>query len=758
MASVWAELKRRNVIRVAVAYAVVAWLLIEISATLFPMLRLPEWTATFVAALLIIGFPVALILAWAFELTPEGLKKEKEVDRSESITHSTGRKLDFAIIGVLAVAVAYFVSEKFFWADDDDIVSAIVSAPQIESLSTSTEAIANTVAVLPFVNMSGDADQEYFSDGITEEILNALAGIRELAVTSRTSAFAFKGKSVSIPEIAQQLGVAHVLEGSVRKSGTRLRITAQLIDVASDKHLWSETYDRELTDIFAVQDEISANIAAALKVNLLGDTAARPAARAVIPDAYDAYLHGLQQMAFNTYASLAQAEDYFKQAITIDRAFVRAYAGLGWAFVSQIWQGSVSRDINRPKIREILRRGLELDPDNAGLVALSGHLAFLDEDLEQARLLFRQATSLEPPYFGAWIGYADTLFMLGRVAEAMQVQMDSREVDPLNPETNLKIAFYQQFTGRYDDVIATTSRLKAIAPDNPYGSFIEALTRILYLGELADGILEFENGLKIDPNDHEALCIMAITYFSLGEMASGEAWVDRARQDAPEATFVKAAEAYSLALRGELESARRVSLDALANHRQFDRWWGGFMTMRFAIDELIDRGETNRAIDMILEADPGWRRFIEQSPAEAPQLSSHPGLYRTTAWIIDYMPDVVRALRAAGDDSGADNVLAHAETLQEWQREHGVVASETGAAELHALRGRSDDALDALERAEADGMIYAYWQYRLIHNRIFDDIRDHPRYTALIDRVEAEMQRQWTEYRKNRAPSNQIPL
>jgi len=244
------ELKRRNVIRVAIAYAIAAWLLIEITATTFPILKLPDWSVTLVTVLVLIGFPLALILAWAFELTPEGIKKEKDVDRSQSITHITGRKLDFMIITVLVLALVYFAYDEF-----------VIEPAQEEAIaSTQAEAVSETdtpemsIAVLPFVNISADPEQEYFSDGITEEILNALAGVRELAVTSRTSAFAFKGKSMSIPEIAQQLGVAHVLEGSVRKSGTRLRITAQLIDVASDKHLWSETYDRELTDIFAVQD------------------------------------------------------------------------------------------------------------------------------------------------------------------------------------------------------------------------------------------------------------------------------------------------------------------------------------------------------------------------------------------------------------------------------------------------------------------------------------------------------------------------
>ncbi len=748
MASLWAEIKRRNVVRVAVAYAVVAWVMIEISSTTFPMLKLPEWAATLVTVLLMIGFPVAVIFAWAFELTPEGLKKEKDVDRSESITHLTGRKLDFAIIGVLAVAVVYFVSEKLFWTDD------VVTESQVEISSAATEEISRSIAVLPFVNMSGDADQEYFSDGITEEILNALAGIPELAVTSRTSAFAFKGKSVSIPKIAEELGVAHILEGSVRRSGNQLRITAQLIEVASDRHLWSESYDRELTDIFAVQDEISENIVAALKMNLLGDTVARSASSAVIPEAYDLYLRGLQQMAINTFDSVAQATDYFEQSLVIDPLFVRAYAGLGWAFADQVYLGSGSIDDNLAKIRQVTRHGLDLDPDNAGLIGLAGQVAYWDGDMEQAELRFRRALGQEPPHYDVRNFYINLLGRQSRIAEAEDLQKEWLESDPLNPQANVQIAFSHLHHRRFDDAFATTSRLKIIAPDNPYGQFIDGLGRIYYLGDLATGILALESGLKIDPNDHEVISILAISYYSIGEVVLADALVEKGRQIAPDATFVQAAYAYGLALRGDLQAAKEVSLDALTNHRQFDRWWGGYLILRLAVDELIDRGEPMQAVDMIVEAEPEWAAFRIRSPIEAPQLSATSGSYGTESSILNYLPDFARALRAAGDESGTENVLAHMEATQDWRSEHGLLNRDTRTAEIHALRGRWVEAQDALERAEENGTIYAFWQYRLIHNRIFDDIRDQPRFKALVQRVQAEMQRQRIQLNNNRLPND----
>ena len=265
------ELKRRNVIRVAVAYAVSAWLLIQVSDTVFPMLKLPEWTATFVAVLLIIGFPIALIFAWAYELTPEGIKLEKHVVRDESISHLTGRKLDFAVIATLVVALGYFAFDKFVLdpSRDAELMQTTAEVVIEQATETGKSGIPDkSIAVLPFVNMSSDPEQEYFSDGISEELLNVLAKIPGLRVAARTSSFQFKGENRDIIDIGQQLNVALVLEGSVRKAGLQIRITAQLIDARNGFHLWSETYDRELENIFAVQDEISAAIVGALKEHL----------------------------------------------------------------------------------------------------------------------------------------------------------------------------------------------------------------------------------------------------------------------------------------------------------------------------------------------------------------------------------------------------------------------------------------------------------------------------------------------------------
>ena len=286
--SLFSELKRRNVLRVAVAYLAVAWLLIQIVETLFPVFGLSDALIRLVVILLAIGFPLTLIFSWLYELTPEGLKLERDVDRSRSVAHHTGKKLDRAIIVVLALSLGYFALDKFVLDPARDAIREESVAQQARSEALVESYGDKSIAVLPFVNMSSDAEQEYFSDGISEELLNLLAKIPELRVISRSSSFSYKGKEVSIPIVAEQLNVAHILEGSVRKTGNRVRITAQLIEARSDTHLWSETYDRTLDDIFATQDEIAAEVVEQLKVTLLSNDA--PKVRQTDPAAYALFL------------------------------------------------------------------------------------------------------------------------------------------------------------------------------------------------------------------------------------------------------------------------------------------------------------------------------------------------------------------------------------------------------------------------------------------------------------------------------------
>jgi len=319
------ELKRRNVIRAAIAYAIAAWLLIEISATIFPLLRLPEWTATFVTVLLMIGFPVALILAWAFEVSPDGVRKDKGTGRGKPMRRVAGRKFDFTIIALLLMTVGYFVYDKF-WPDAEPQATRVEAtmpgtAKLVQDESTDSP---TTIAVLPFVNMSGSQENEYFSDGLTEEILSALAQLPQLRVTARTSSFYFKGQNIPIPEIAASLDVAHIVEGSVRRDGDRVRVTAQLIRASDGFHLWAENYDRTLDDVFAVQEDIAVTVARMLDIVLDDETrlAMRDAGIRDV-DAFIAYQKGVEahatahEQVAGVSDRLAIANEYFDKALDV---------------------------------------------------------------------------------------------------------------------------------------------------------------------------------------------------------------------------------------------------------------------------------------------------------------------------------------------------------------------------------------------------------------------------------------------------------
>jgi TolB-like protein/tetratricopeptide (TPR) repeat protein len=335
--TLFAELKRRNVVRVGLAYAVIGWILAQIAEFAFENFGAPEWVLKSVVVVILLGLPISLFFAWAYEITPEGVKREEEVDRSQSITHTTGRKLDFVIIGTLVLALAYFVWERQpnpEAAADVTEVDVAEIGEDIKDESVEPEPVdgpaARSIAVLPFVNMSSDQEQEWFSDGLTEELLNALARTPDLLVAARTSSFKFKGANEDITTIAKALGVAHILEGSVRSGGDQLRVTAQLIRASDGFHLWSQTYDRNPEDVIAIQEEIAIEIATALETAMDPDALANMVSSGTrsVP-AFNAYLQGLAYGASmlstgDAYTFLG-ARDSFERAIDLDPDFSLAY-------------------------------------------------------------------------------------------------------------------------------------------------------------------------------------------------------------------------------------------------------------------------------------------------------------------------------------------------------------------------------------------------------------------------------------------------
>lgn len=415
------ELKRRNVFRVATAYAIAGWLIIQICTSTFPYLNLPGWLITAVIIFVAIGFPIALIFAWAFELTAEGLKKTAEVVPEKSVTKNTGKKLNRIIITSLSLLVVFLLVERVFFAQSNILDTQ------------NTEVHAASIAVLPFVNMSSDAENEYFSDGLSEELLNVLAKVEGMQVAGRTSSFKFKGRNENLSEIADELGVRYILEGSVRKDGNRVRITAQLIKADDGYHMWSDTYDRELNDIFAIQDEISKSVLNELKVRLLPEDEAE-IAKAPTQDieAYNAYLRGTQLEISRISEDLELAIQQYKEAIRIDPTFALAYARLAIAYNLIKNYGSDIENIDE-LVRENVDRAIMLDSDIPEAYGALG-LMYLDEgEYEKSIEAFAKAVDLNPNYgiVYSWMGNT-YIEMVGKRQETIDSYRRAYEIDPEN--------------------------------------------------------------------------------------------------------------------------------------------------------------------------------------------------------------------------------------------------------------------------------------------------------------------------------------
>ncbi len=461
------ELKRRNVFRVAVAYAVIAWVLAQVADLAFDNFGTPDWVGKTVLFLLILGFPLAIFFAWAFELTPDGVVKEKDVDRSQSITPQTGRKLDFLIIGVLVLGIGWLLVDKFVLPEAASVPVTQTNADVVTSKS---------VAVLPFVAMSSGPDDEYFADGLTEEILNSLARLPELLVTARTSAFAFKGLDTSITEIAAKLGVAHVVEGSVRRSGDQLRITAQLIRASDGFHLWSDTYDRSSADSFGVQGEIAEKVAAALDVVLDQEQLAKMLTSGLRnPEAFIAYQKGVEAaaLAHETTAlgqieGLAVANQFFERVIELEPEFSAAHFNHGDYFLHLILSSAelgssaeeVARAIERVN-RDFANAARTAETEGDRLNAALEQTLISDSWLRMPQLLAAAARSsdcISPSWWGAVPAILDPS------DDALTLWKRTQACDPLNFYARVNVARTQFGLGDFQSAVDTALLGMEIVP------------------------------------------------------------------------------------------------------------------------------------------------------------------------------------------------------------------------------------------------------------------------------------------------------
>jgi TolB-like protein/Tfp pilus assembly protein PilF len=517
----FAELKRRNVYKVAVAYAVVSWLLIQIATQVFPFFEIPNWAVRLVVLLLILGFPVALILSWAFEITPEGIKLESEIAPNESITRRTGRKI-VGITIVLAVIAAGLMLFQF-------LRSVVRQSESGRPGGASLPMSQKSIAVLPFDNLSRDPDNAYFAEGVQDEILTRLAKVADLKVISRTSTQHFKSTPENLPEIAKKLGVMHILEGSVQRVNDQVRVNVQLINALNDAHLWAETYDRRLIDIFSVESEIAKNIAEMLQAKITGSEknsiAKAPTAN---PEAYELYLKGRFFWNKRSGVDLRKAIEFFNQAIAKDPNYALAYAGLADSYLLlPNYGGAPTADVV-PPARAAVTKALELDDSLAEAHASLGLLDTLDLRLERAIAHFERAVQLKSNYAHHWLGLGH--LSLGHFDQAIAEEKRAAELDPLSVIINADFAWTYACAHRLDEAEAQARRTLEIDPRFFLAHYYLGGVRQAK-GQLPEAISEFRQAFDLN-GDSYSLAMLGQAYARAGNKVEAQKILARLNEEA----------------------------------------------------------------------------------------------------------------------------------------------------------------------------------------------------------------------------------
>ncbi len=698
--SLFKELKERNVFRVALAYIVAAWILLQVADVVLNNITAPDWVFQAILLLVSLGFPFALIFSWAFELTPEGLKKERDVDRSQSIRSETGRKLNAIFMGLLIIAVAGFAADKYVIGTDRGLVTN-------DSLSSeaSRPDSSHSIAVLPFVNMSSDPEQDYFSDGISEEILNVLAQLPNLRVAARTSSFQFKGQNEDVGKIAKSLKVANVLEGSVRKSGTRLRITAQLIKASDGYHLWSETYDRDIDDIFAIQDEIALAIGEALKVELKLDAAGKAKKPRVIEannsQAYDAFLRGRGLIYLRNRESLEEAVRQLELSLRLDPDYAPAHAQLAIATIllqdDQASYGDLTLQEVRRRAIPHLERALELAPDLADAYAGMGLLAMSNGDHSSVIEYTNKALALNPSNIDAMNWQYLTLGFLGRYEEEMSLLKKMIATDPLN-------------------IIANSNYVAPLVARND----IDAARRV------GDQLMELSKW--------HGYTTRAYIAEALGETAEAIRWGLVAYADQPLDTRSNRALMRRLCVVGSYDEARRIAQNIVY---LVDACEGSYQTAIEATQEKLASDPDN--LSVLMEAANALymdRRFVDATRVynQMFAVTGH-GTEPDGSLEASVLVDIAYARLQAGDSKGAANAMKLARQNLEGMRKASLDSAllHTSAALVAAYDGDNNATLRALgiaiDRGGRDATTF--------RDPVFNKLQSDEGFIALRDRVTA---------------------
>lgn len=715
------EARRRGVLQTAAVYIVAAWAVLQAADVLFPGAGIPDSAIRFVFGGAVLGFPLIMVFGWMYDITARGVRRTPPAAQSHDEPLPL-RRADFAVLSAL-IALALGLCTTV-------IMTVIGQALPVDTSANNNETLENSIAVLPFVNMSDDAENDYFADGISEELLNQLAGIPALRVAARTSSFYFKGRNEPIRSIGRQLGVKTLLEGSVRISRDRIRITAQLINAADGYHLWSKNFDTVRGDVFAIQEEIARAITDALKIRLLGEQSAKLASAPTDSfEAYDYYLLGQHYREQRNPESLDKSIELFQKAIDLDDRFAPAYSALALSYLYQGYFSDLPPEKVETQAIPLVEKALELDPDLANAIAARASVRLLLGDFTGAEEGFRTAIALSPNYSGAWSNLGFSLLRQSRLEEAAAAYARSEVLDPLSTTVKLNVGLLKMLTGDYENGLAAVERVRELAPEMPH--IPAALTHWSKVYGRYDKAAQFvRDALEEDPDSVRALAGLADLYTSLGIWNKALAAAQRALELSPDMSqhFDRLLDIYLMSgatteftnlVRSEYAKIDRLSPSRLSPTNKSRYAWHGLAA-------LID-GDYDQAI----------KDYTDASGGQA-------GIDNAVYDHITNIKYLAFAYQRTGKDEEARSLLLKCLDLAQEAHEQGWATPTIHyrTAQIHALLGDADKAIEQLQVAVDKGWLFSN---RLETSFLFGPIRNDPRYQQIIAEVNAELARQGQE-------------
>jgi TolB-like protein/Flp pilus assembly protein TadD len=722
--SFFKELKRRNVFRVGIAYAISAWVLIQAMDIFLPIFGAPEWVMKVLSLILLSGLPIVLMLAWAFELTPDGVKREQDVDRSSSITGNTGKNLNSAIIGLMAIAIAFLLYDKFSSEPTSEAaLDAATNSPVNQEIQTAPEAEPNqkSIAVLPFDNRSRNADDEFFVEGIHDDLLTNLARIGSLKVISRTSMTKYKDTEMSIPDIAKELGVGTIMEAAVQRSGDTVRINVQLSDAQTDEQLWAEIFDREMTaeNLFALQSEISGKIAEALKATLSPEEQQRinekPTENLA---AYNAYMLGRQLMTRRNSEDIDRAADEFQRAVDLDPGFA-----LAWTSVAEIAGLQMQySDLDFLESIQIRRnaadRALALN-NTLGEAHLSKATVLdFDELYAEAEASYLRAIELSPGNATAHHRYAGFLDQFPqRRREALQTMIRASDLDPMSSIIQVELGGIYKSLGQYEAAERQLRRVMEIDPAFA-PALVEMSDLMSMMGRHDEQVKWIQKSMAMDPGRLNLNLALLWAYMDLGDSEAMSEIRKKMEADNPDHLFTGMTTMLQAMYAGNYAASMEAAVwvnQRMGRQPFFRRIYGFLNNMSEKYEEARGHFEIS---------DPGyfkrdqWRSALEETPEMACQIG----------WI----------LLKTGDVELGNDLLDMAETyLVDELPQYIDHADRYTVDACYSARGRIEESLDSIE-TWVSHRHYQGWYFLRSHPQ-WEPLQGHPRFEAAMQQIQDDL-------------------